>query len=273
MAPTTPDLENLYRRADGVRAAGLTAESSEPVYRDYVAFVRGVAPTGSVLDVGCGSGWSAHWFAAHGHDATGLDLNPDAFEPPPHDRLRFVTGSGTELPFPDGTFDVVAANQCLEHVPDPRRMLDEMVRVARPGGAVCVVGPNLLGVSPSVAALVRHVWRNRPRRRILFRDSGMPRHPFGNTFPEAAWGLVRNLARTARKTLSRRPTFTMRRPDDRPPFFADNDAVYLCNPLDLIRYFRRRGCELVQSGPPGRPGFLRMLAGGTWVAVRTPEAR
>jgi hypothetical protein len=100
----------------------------------------------------------------------------------------------------------------------------------------------------------------------------MPRHPFGNTVPEAAAALVRNLALIARKTLSRRPTFTLRVPDTRPPFHADNDAVYLCNPLDLVRYFRRRGCTVLRDSKPGRPGWVRVLAGGTWVAARTPAA-
>jgi SAM-dependent methyltransferase len=276
MSPPLPDpalehLEGLYRTAEGVRTARLTAETSEPVYRDYVDFIAGVAPAGGrVLDVGCGCGWSTHWLAERGFDATGVDLNPAAFEPAPHARLRFAPGSGLDLPFPDGAFDAVAACQVIEHVPDPARMLDEMVRVAHPGGVACVVGPNLLGLGPSAAALTRYIWRAGSVRRAFVRTPDMPRHPFGNTAPEMVAALVRNLALIARKTLSRRPTFTLREPDTRPPFSADNDAVYLCNPLDLTRYFRRRGCTVLRDAKPGRPGWARMLAGGTWVAARTP---
>jgi SAM-dependent methyltransferase len=271
--PAHQALDHLYRTAADVRSARMTAETSEPVYRDYVDFVAGVAPAGGrVLDVGCGCGWSTYWLAERGFDATGVDLNPAAFEPAPHGRLRFAPGSGLDLPFADGAFDAVAACQVLEHVPDPARMLAEMVRAARPGGVVGVVGPNLLGLGPSAATLTRYVWQAGVRRAFV-RTPDTPRHPFGNTVPEAVAALARNLALIARKTLSRRPAFTLREPDTRPPFTADNDAVYLCNPLDLVRYFRRRGCTILRDAKPGRPGWTRMLAGGTWVAARTPVAR
>lgn len=270
MPTGTHSLEELYRTTDRVRAAGLTAATSESVYQRYVDFVRAFVPAGRILDVGCGSGWSTHWFAAKGFEATGVDLNAGAFEPPPANRLRFVEGSATDLPFGAGAFDVVASYQCLEHVPDPGKALREMIRVARPGGVVCIVGPNLLSLGQSAQALTKHVWNNRPRRRVLFRDAGMPRHPFGNTLPEVVWALGRNTFLLGRKWLSRRPSLTMREPDLRPPFHADNDAVYLCNPLDLTRFFRGRGCRVLRDTALGRSGLTRMLAGGTWVAARTP---
>ena len=41
-----------------------------------------------------------------------------------------------ELPFRDGAFDVCYSSNVLEHVPEPWRMADEMLRVTRPGGTV-----------------------------------------------------------------------------------------------------------------------------------------
>ena len=216
-------LEALYRTAPQVRASGLTRDAADRVYADYVQFVSAfVTPGGRVLDVGCGAGWSTDLFARRGYEATGIDLNPDAFEPPAHGQLRLTLGSGTAIPFPDASFDAVASHQCLEHIPDPARMLTEMVRVARPGGVVCIVGPNLLGLSGYITALTFYVWRNRLRRTILFRSPEMPRHPAGNTLPEVGLGLFVALARIARKSISRDATFTMRVPDLRPPFWADN---------------------------------------------------
>jgi SAM-dependent methyltransferase len=273
MNPTDEALQELYRSGERVRAARLTAATVELVYRPYVEFVRAFTPAGRLLDVGCGAGWSTSLFAAHGYDATGVDLNPRAFEPAPAERLRFVEGSATALPFPDASFDIVAAHRALEHVPDPAAMLGEMVRMTRAGGLVAVVGPNLLSVGLSLRTLGLYVWRNRPPRTILVRSAAMPRHPFGNTLPEAVAALARNLLRIARKSLARRADFTMRVPDLRPPFTADNDAVYLCNPLDLRRYFRERGCVVLRDVALGRGGWTRMLAGGTWVAARTPERR
>ena len=147
-----------------------------------------------------------------------------------------------------------------------------MLRTARPGGVVCVVGLNLLGFSPFTGILWRHVWRARPLRRLLLRDAQMPRHPFGNTLPEVAAALGRNLRMLAAKGLRPGPRFTMRISDLCPPFHADNDACYLCNPLDLAGFFRRAGCAVVQGGTLGRPSFVRALASGTWIAAHTPPA-
>jgi SAM-dependent methyltransferase len=57
----------------------------------------------------------------------------------PH--VEAVQGSGTELRFADGSFDVVLTVAALHHIADPgdvRRTLAEMVRVARPGGRVLI---------------------------------------------------------------------------------------------------------------------------------------
>ena len=50
-----------------------------------------------------------------------------------------------------------------------------------------------------------------------------------------------------------------------------NDGLYLCNPLDLTRYLRGLRCEVLRDVALGRSGWTRMLAGGTWVSVRTPS--
>ena len=49
-----------------------------------------------------------------------------------------VAGDGNRLPFPDGAADVAFSSNVLEHVPEPARFLDEMVRVTRPGGIIYV---------------------------------------------------------------------------------------------------------------------------------------
>src|SRR3954462_15470390 len=47
---------------------------------------------------------------------------------------------GEELPFADGEFEVAAAMEVLEHVPDPEHTVAEMARVAR-GGHLLVSVP------------------------------------------------------------------------------------------------------------------------------------
>ncbi|MDO4244114.1 MAG: methyltransferase domain-containing protein [Actinomyces sp.] len=52
------------------------------------------------------------------------------------DAVELVAGDIHELPFADGSFDVVHAHQVLQHVADPVAAAREMRRVTRPGGLV-----------------------------------------------------------------------------------------------------------------------------------------
>jgi len=237
-------------------------------YARYVDFVASFGTlAASILDVGCGTGWSAFFFAEKGFNTTGVDLNVQAFETPSHPKLALSAGSALALPFNDAEFDVVTAHQTLEHVPQPTRMLQEMLRVLRPGGILCIVGPNLISVGNCLRAGL-HAFKNRPLRRVLFREPGMASHPFGNTLPEAIGQLAVTALRIVRKTFEREPCFIMREPDLVPPFHGDNDAVFLCNPLDVSKYLRMQGCQVLRSTALGRIGLTRMIAGGTWVAAR-----
>jgi SAM-dependent methyltransferase len=55
-----------------------------------------------------------------------------------------VLGSALDLPMKTGSVDVCFSSNVLEHVPDPWRMGDEMVRVTRPGGIVYLSFTNWL---------------------------------------------------------------------------------------------------------------------------------
>lgn len=264
--------QTRYQNSEGsVRASfGTNSEAALGYYAPFLDFVSGVqspSPSTSttLLDVGCGNGWSTHGFALAGYDATGLDLDPRAFEPPAHPRCRLIEASAMDLPFPSESFDIVATFQCIEHVPSPRRALDEMVRVCKPGGVVAIVGPNLVSPFPGLAYAVKpSSWKTLRFRRT----PGMPRHPYGNTIPEILGVAVRRSFQIGAKLVRRSPHFTMREPDSNPPFHSDNDACYLCNPTDLLAYFIERGFQIERRGKPGRPPLSHLIAGGTWVAAR-----
>ncbi len=261
--------QELYRVASGVRPSSLGEDAARAYLRDFVDFVHNAAPSGGrLLDVGCGSGWSSRLLSERSFDVCGVDLTNDALEVSRGRGLEFAVGDAMSLPFASGSFDVVCAYQTLEHVPDPARALAEFDRVLRPGGAVCVVGPNLLSLAQTLRAFGYYVWKNRPLRTIVFRAPGMPKHPYGNTLPEIAASLVGNVGRLVTKMVTPEAGFSMRTPDTVPPFHADNDASYLCNPLDLAKYFGRRGYRVLHSVKPGRPAWTGLVAGGTWFAAR-----
>lgn len=96
-------------------------------------------PPGRVLDLGCGIGHSYASLAPR--ETVGVDIDPEALLG--QDRETHVADM-RELPFPNASFASVIAVQSIEHVPDPDRVLAEMVRVLEPGGAAVVVTPNRL---------------------------------------------------------------------------------------------------------------------------------
>ncbi len=88
----------------------------------------------TVLDVGGGPGYFAAAFEARG--ARYLAVEPDVGEMSAAgiEVTASVRGSGMALPFRDDAFDLVYSSNVAEHVPEPWRMGEEMLRVTRPGG-------------------------------------------------------------------------------------------------------------------------------------------
>lgn len=91
-----------------------------------------------MLDVGGGPGYFRAAFEDAGATYFALDADVGELSGLGDIASRTVVGSGLQLPFADDTFDLCYSSNVLEHVRDPWRMADEMVRVTRPGGIVFV---------------------------------------------------------------------------------------------------------------------------------------
>jgi SAM-dependent methyltransferase len=117
--------------------------STNPVVRRLMAGFEGTleqlfgrAAPDSVLDVGCGEGVLTYRWAQQLGDrpVLGVDLADPKLEAEWSTRrrpnLEFRATAATELPFADRSYDLAAAIEVLEHVPEPERTLAEMARVA-----------------------------------------------------------------------------------------------------------------------------------------------
>lgn len=98
-----------------------------------------------VLDAGCGSGYGAGAFDPASL-VTGIDISADAVDYAKRHYSRpgvaFVQGSCDALPFADGSFDLIAAFEVIEHLERWREMLHESRRVLRSTGILLVSTPN-----------------------------------------------------------------------------------------------------------------------------------
>jgi ubiquinone/menaquinone biosynthesis C-methylase UbiE len=98
--------------------------------------VYGNRPKLMILDAGCGTGAAAEYLSSFG-TVTGLDLSPLALAFCRQRGLRRLNrGSVTQLPFPDGSFDLVTSFDVLYHkaVGAYQNALAEFHRVLKPRG-------------------------------------------------------------------------------------------------------------------------------------------
>ncbi len=100
--------------------------------------VEQIARAGScqqVLEVGCGWGFAALYLHRAGINIAANDLVDIRAPQVRESGLPFSTGDAcTQLPYPDGSFDLVFSINSLEHFDRPAAAVDEMLRVLRPGG-------------------------------------------------------------------------------------------------------------------------------------------
>jgi SAM-dependent methyltransferase len=87
-----------------------------------------------VLDVGGGPGDLAEAFRDQGAQAITADIDWEELHCRPRGLQGAVVADGRQLPFPNCSMDVGCISNVLEHVPDPLSLVEELVRVVRPGG-------------------------------------------------------------------------------------------------------------------------------------------
>jgi len=129
---------------DRVPAAAMESFAGVGYYFD----LAGIEAGDDVLDLGSGSGTDVFVAAVHageGGSVTGLDMTDRQLEKARSlrdvaglDNVAFERGYVEDIPFDDGTFDVVVSNGVINLSPDKAQVFEEAHRVLAPGGRLAI---------------------------------------------------------------------------------------------------------------------------------------
>ncbi len=111
---------------------------------------------GSIVDIGCGNGFTSYLLSIKAGRVEAFDL--PAKDPASHSvginmagklaarmgagNVSITGGSVTDMPYKDGSFEVVFSQYMLQYVKDKKRALEEMRRVLTDKGVMVTIVPN-----------------------------------------------------------------------------------------------------------------------------------
>jgi SAM-dependent methyltransferase len=166
---------------DGVPALSLTGERTLPDvpaenywYRRHLVVYRWIAERVAgreVVDLACGEGYGTAVLAERATRVTGVDANPEAHE---HARLKYTRPGIRFVRDLIETYsepcDAVVFLQTIEHVQDPKAILDQVRSMLRPGGVAYVSTPNVLTLAGPDQEKSGNPWHVKEYRAEEFRE-------------------------------------------------------------------------------------------------------
>ena len=156
---------NLVAYFDRIFYPGVENYWDDRAFRAFV--IQRLKPEYHVLDLGAGAGVLPEMnFLGQASRICGVDPDPRVTQNPYLHEGQI--GHGERIPYLDNTFDIVLADNVLEHLTRPDAVFAEIARVLKPGGRFLFKTPNRMHYMPLIASLTPqafHAWFNRKRGR------------------------------------------------------------------------------------------------------------
>ncbi len=208
--PTAARLRTLYSEA---YFESPDPACGYPVYRSDRAAVRDKAERllpaverhgrkGRLLDLGCAYGFIMEVARERGWEVAGIEP-AEAVAASAASRLGAPVATdlfGAGLP--GESFDAVLVWDVIEHLPDPRRALDEVARVLRPGGVLSVVTPDIGSLAARLLGRRWEEMRKMPEHIYFFDRASLGTLLRSAGFEPVEWGTV-GKRMSLQETLSR----------------------------------------------------------------------
>lgn len=144
VAPT-PNLANVYAETT-MPEFGEGEQIWNTHYLDSIN--KHTGGKGKLLEIGFGNASFLQLAQANGWEVYGTEMS-NSLAVYAQEQLKLPNiqlGSIEEIGYPDNFFDVVSGFNFIEHVPDPRKTLEEIWRILRPGGIAALMCPNISGI-------------------------------------------------------------------------------------------------------------------------------
>src|SRR5688572_4265144 len=186
-------IERLKSRLHTSWTAGDYDRFSRYMEAGAVAFYErlNIPPGSHLLDVGCGSGQLALLAARDGIRVTGVDIAENLIE---RANARsdaenlpavFQVADAEALPFPDGSFDVVASLIGAMFAPRPDRVAAELLRTCVPGGTIAMANWTAGGfVGQMFKCIAQFIAPANMPSPLLWGDESVVRERFGTGVSE-----------------------------------------------------------------------------------------
>jgi MPBQ/MSBQ methyltransferase len=182
--------------ADQIHGGGLQQTQS---HADMVE----ITPDMHLLDIGCGIGGPARYFATeYNCRVTGIDLTDEYIDAARlltgkvglSDRVDFEVGDATALPYDDGAFDIAWAMNVTMNIKDRAGFYAGVHRVLKPGGKFCI---SEAGLGPGGEPYYPLTWAREPAYSFL-----MPPDEMRSLLESSGFRVVEWVDETARRKAS-----------------------------------------------------------------------
>jgi len=146
------ELRQLYDKWHAIQHG--TDNTSEihmdPWHRNVIKYIGDFSTfkNKNILDIGTGPGDFALFISDYAKSTAAIDFSENAIgiargkATVQNKEILFEVADAMDLPFENQTFDVVFSFECLEHVPEPVKMIKECYRVLRKGGKLYITTEN-----------------------------------------------------------------------------------------------------------------------------------